>query len=231
MDASRRSCVSRRASLIGMSSVIGGSSLGRAVDYDAYSERYDELDGGPLASWLRIPAMRMSLVQQAIGDVLEVAAGTGLNAAYYSRDVKSLTLLDSSSGMIKRAAVRAPDAKFVIGDALALPFETATFDTVVSTFSLCVLDRPVKALLEMRRVLKPGGRVLLLENTRPDNWVLGAYVDATAAFIADNGGKGCRYDVDVPKLVDEAGLRVDSASSYFAGFFKAFVLYVADDMS
>lgn len=190
--------------------------------YDAYAARYDDLDGGPVASSLRIPEMRRELVQRARGDVLEVAAGTGLNLGLYTDQVRSLTLLDASAGMLARAQARGAK-RIVVGDAAKLPFDDATFDTVVSTFSLCTFDRPLASLEEMRRVVKKNGSVLLLENTRPDNRLLGLYVDLTADLVADRGGKGCRYNIDVPRLLDRAGFEVIQTDVYLAGFFKAFV--------
>jgi ubiquinone/menaquinone biosynthesis C-methylase UbiE len=60
-------------------------------------------------------------------------------------------------------------------DAAKLPFPDASFDTVTDTFSLCVIDRPLAALQEMRRVLRPGGQLLLLEHSRSDNPLLAGY--------------------------------------------------------
>lgn len=199
------------------------ASQPQTSSYDAFSEKYDDLDGGYVASYLKIPEMRQHLVSLAKGDTLEVAAGTGLNAPYYD-GIDSLTLLDSSPGMLAKARSRASSAKVVVGDAEALPFADSSFDTVVSTFSLCVFDKPLVALKEMRRVVRPRGRVLLLENTRPENKLAAAYVDATADFVSKNGGKGCRYDTNVPDLIKQAQFSVDSTNPYLAGFFRAFVL-------
>lgn len=69
-------------------------------------------------------------------------------------------------------------------DATALPLPTSSFDCVVDTFSLCVIPDPLSALKEMARVVKPGGKVLLLEHARSDNPILGAYQVGACVFFA-----------------------------------------------
>src|SRR6201986_2860465 len=102
---------------------------------------------------------------QADGDVLEVAVGTGRNLPYYQR-VQSLTGIDLSPGMVAVARPRALglgiSADLRAGNAEALEFGDATFDTVVCTISLCNIPDDRAAIREMYRVLKPGGRLGLL---------------------------------------------------------------------
>ena len=112
------------------------------------------------------------------GRVLEVGCGTGLNLPLYSpAEVASVTAVDLSAGMLaeaRRAAASVP-VTFVQADVEQLPFAAASFDTVVSTFSLCVFPDPLAALKSMVRVVKPGGAVLLLEHNRASLALLGAY--------------------------------------------------------
>jgi ubiquinone/menaquinone biosynthesis C-methylase UbiE len=100
---------------------------------------------------------------QATGDVLEVAVGTGLNLPFYPDDV-TLTGIDLSDRMLDLARARDRRATLQQADAHALPFADATFDTVVCTFGLCAIPDPDTAVAEMVRVLRPGGRVILVDH-------------------------------------------------------------------
>jgi SAM-dependent methyltransferase len=73
------------------------------------------------------------------------------------------------------AQLRRPGVELSVADAAALPFEDGSFDCVLDTFSLCVFERPAAAVKEMARVLRRGGRLLLLEHSKSDNPLLGAY--------------------------------------------------------
>ena len=104
---------------------------------------------------------------RARGRVLEVAIGTGLNLPHYPTDA-TITGIELSPAMLAIARHRATslglDADLREGDAEHLPFGDASFDTAVSALSLCTIPRPAAAIAEMRRVLVPGGRLLLLDH-------------------------------------------------------------------
>jgi len=110
---------------------------------------------------------RQWLGARAQGRVLEVAIGTGLNLAHYPADV-TITGIELSPAMLAIAKQRASDlgrdVDLHTGDAQALPFPDGSFDTVVCALSLCTIPDPVTAIGEMRRVLIPGGRLLLLDH-------------------------------------------------------------------
>jgi len=103
----------------------------------------------------------------ASGDVLEVAIGTGRNLPCYPADV-TITGIELSPAMLaiarQRAAGLGRDVDLREGDAEHLPFDDASFDTVVCALSLCTIPSPVAAVGEMRRVLGTGGRLLLLDH-------------------------------------------------------------------
>jgi ubiquinone/menaquinone biosynthesis C-methylase UbiE len=107
------------------------------------------------------------LTGRAQGRVLEVAIGTGRNLPYYPAEV-SVTGIELSPAMLAHARQRAADLGLDVdlrtGDAQALPFDDAAFDTVVCALSLCTIPDPATAIGEMRRVLVPGGRLLLLDH-------------------------------------------------------------------
>jgi ubiquinone/menaquinone biosynthesis C-methylase UbiE len=106
---------------------------------------------------------------QANGRVLEVAVGTGLNLPLYPHDA-DVTAIDLSPEMLAIARRRATDLGRVLdlreGDAHELPFGNDTFDTVVCTYSLCNIPDIERAVSEMKRVLKSGGRLILVDHVR-----------------------------------------------------------------
>ena len=106
---------------------------------------------------------------RAEGEVLEIAAGTGRNLPHYPDGVR-LTGIECVPAMLEVARRRAVElgrpVELRLGDAQALQFEDATFDTVVCTLSLCTIPDDRAAMAEVRRVLRPGGRFVLLEHVR-----------------------------------------------------------------
>ena len=107
------------------------------------------------------------LGERARGRVLEVAIGTGRDLPHYPADV-TITGIELSPAMLaiarQRAADLGRDVTLREGDAEHLPFGDASFDTVVCALSLCTIPNPAAGLAEMRRVLGPGGRLLLLDH-------------------------------------------------------------------
>jgi ubiquinone/menaquinone biosynthesis C-methylase UbiE len=114
---------------------------------------------------------RAALLARARGRVLELGAGTGLNLGHYDPSaVTELVLTEPEEPMLRRLGPRAaasdPRASAVRAAAEELPFADASFDTVVSTLTLCTVDDVPAALTEARRLLVPGGRLLFLEHVR-----------------------------------------------------------------
>jgi ubiquinone/menaquinone biosynthesis C-methylase UbiE len=125
--------------------------------------------------------MRHGLLADASGSVLEVGAGTGANLQHYDGRVESLVLTEPEPAMLRRllrkATEQAPLAKVLRAPAEDLPFEDASFDTIVSTLVLCGVDDQERAVREMHRVLRPGGRLLFLEHVRSDDPDLARFQD------------------------------------------------------
>jgi ubiquinone/menaquinone biosynthesis C-methylase UbiE len=134
-----------------------------AAVYDRWMRRLDRLVVGDGRRWL---------CAQAYGRVLEVAVGTGLNLPFYPSGV-ALTGVDLSPETLAIARGRARAlgraVTLVEADAQALPFPDAGFDTVVCCLGLCTIPDDRAAVAQMRRVLRPGGRLLLLDHVESDN--------------------------------------------------------------
>jgi ubiquinone/menaquinone biosynthesis C-methylase UbiE len=128
-----------------------------------------------------VKAMRHGLLAEADGSVLEIGAGTGLNLAHYNGSIESLVLTEPEPAMLRRlqkkAREEAPLAKILRAPAEDLPFDDGSFDTVVTTLVLCGVDDQVRSVREIRRVLKPGGRLLFLEHVRSDDPALARFQD------------------------------------------------------
>lgn len=135
--------------------------------YDANAARYDKridfLDRTVFSGG------RAWVCSKATGETLELAIGTGLNLPHYPPNV-ALTGIDLSPGMIDIARTRAGElgreVALQVGDAERLPFAEESFDTVVTTLSLCTIPDDRQAIAEAFRVLRPGGRFLLMEHVR-----------------------------------------------------------------
>jgi ubiquinone/menaquinone biosynthesis C-methylase UbiE len=114
--------------------------------------------------------MRRGLLSQAAGTVLEIGGGTGTNLTHYRPAVTSLTITEPDASMLKRlerhVSAQMPSTMVLRAPAEDLPFEEETFDVVVSTLVLCGVDDQPRALREIHRVLRPGGRFLFLEHVR-----------------------------------------------------------------
>src|SRR6201987_2408971 len=117
--------------------------------------------------------IRAKLLARACGDVLEVGAGTGLNLTHYAGEVNPVTVTEPDTSMLRRlerAGGRTASPPTILrAPAEDLPFEDDTFDMVVSTLVLCGVDDQPRAVREIRRVLRPRGRLLFLEHLRSDD--------------------------------------------------------------
>ena len=103
------------------------------------------------------------------------------------------------------------------GHAEALPFADASFDAVVSAFALCTVGDPAAALSELRRVLVPGGALLLLEHVHLD-WEPGRGMQSAAAPAWASLAGGCRLDRDTLRTAVEAGFRLVHRQTHVAGW-------------
>lgn len=164
---------------------------------------------------------RRSLAALARGRVLEVGCGTGQMLPLYPGSVE-LFGLDPNDEALVRARRRAPGAGFLCASAEHLPFPDALFDTVVSGLVFCSVSDPELGLAEIRRVLKPDGRLLMLEHvharSRAGRWLLDTLQPPWTLVTG-----GCHPNRDTEKRVVDAGFRIEREHYRASGVMRRFV--------
>ena len=187
-------------------------------NYDAFAPKFDLAEGLP--ELLGVKNLRRRLLERASGAVLEVGVGTGKNLRYYPARCR-ITAVDLSQGMLKIARRRARrlgrNVTFLLMDAEALAFPDRSFDTVVDSLNLCTFVNPLRALREMARLCRPGGRILLLEHGRSGRQWLGRWQDRWADSHAAK--LGCRWNLEPLDLLSQVELPVAKARRVFFGIF------------
>lgn len=177
--------------------------------YQRISPIYDQLETlleGMFRPWRKI------LWQSVRGpDVLEVGVGTGKNMYFWRTDLR-ITAIDLTAGMLDVARKRLQKlnlkADLRLGDAQALEFPSASFDSAVAAFVFCSVPTPVLGLRELGRVVRPGGQILLLEHIRVDRPIIGTMMDLLAPVIVRVYGASInRRTIENVRL---AGLHVEN---------------------
>lgn len=163
--------------------------------------------------------LRREALADASGRVLEIGLGTGLNLPYYPPAVDSVDGVDPNPGMERIARRAVGEAAFPVELHLAgaerLPFADASFDTAVSTWTLCSVANVPAALAEIARVLRQGGRFLFLEHGRSHEPRVARWQRRLTPLqrrVAD----GCHLDRDFERLVGESPLAVDRVDRFYA---------------
>src|SRR6478609_11597113 len=174
-----------------------------------FARMYDRLTAGTEKACLS--AHRRALLAGVQGDVIEIGGGTGANLPYYGEGVETLTVVEPSRPMIRRLQRRideyAPGAKLLQAPAEDLPFEADSFDVAVSTLVLCTVDDQPRALNELRRVLRPGGRLLFMEHVRADDPKLARLQDRMLP-INRRIAHGCHCNRPTLETIRAAGFEV-----------------------
>jgi ubiquinone/menaquinone biosynthesis C-methylase UbiE len=153
---------------------------------------------------------RKLVLAEVSGDVLEIGFGTGLNLPHYPRHVRRISTVDPNPGMNKLARKRISESGIEIDQRVIggeqLPFDDATFDCVVSTWTLCSIPKAGKAVGEAYRVLKPGGGFVFIEHGLSDDPTVQRWQRRLNPIQRVLAG-GCRLDLDVKAVVQQQPFR------------------------
>jgi ubiquinone/menaquinone biosynthesis C-methylase UbiE len=192
--------------------------------YDDRAATYDRSIG--IGERLLLGRFRQAYGALLSGETIEVGVGSGLNMPFYSAAVTRAVGVDLSQAMLGHARERASNlaiqCALVQADAEALPFPDATFDTVAISLALCTIPDLVQALLELGRVCRPGGRVVMLEHVRSTARPLAALQSLLSPL--NERAIGCHLDRDTFSLARSLGFSIDETQTRF---FDAVRLVVA----
>lgn len=159
-----------------------------------------------------LTAYRERVIPAAEGAVLEIGVGSGLNFPFYTGKAQSVVAVDPSAKLLRMASEAAGRRPFPVGlieaSAEAIPLPDSSMDTVVTTWTLCTIPHADRALAEMRRVLRPAGRLLFVEHgLSPDARVRG-WQDRLTPLWKCLGG-GCHLNRPVAALIESAGFGIE----------------------
>lgn len=172
---------------------------------------YDLCEG----SDLRRGAYKKNLFRRIEGRALFLAIGTGMDIRHLPIEPRIIAM-DISAAMIaksrRRAGRFAGNLRLVQGDAGTLCFPDECFDTVITACTMCSVPHPATVLSELRRVLRPGGRLLMFEHVRSSNWLLGAVLDLMTIVTRR---RGTEMNRDTLTAVTKAGFRILEVNPIF----------------
>ena len=181
---------------------------------------YDAVMG--IAERGRVGRLRRAMVSKARGRVLEIGAGTGLDFPYYQTDawvVASDPDLDMLRRGRRRAGAAGAEVLLVAADAELLPFRDGAFDAAIVGLAMCTIPHPERALAELRRTLRPGAALRLLEHVRMEQPLLGRLQDWLTPVWRRVAG-GCRLNRRTADAVAAGGFAVDSVDSHLGGYLQ-----------
>jgi ubiquinone/menaquinone biosynthesis C-methylase UbiE len=166
-----------------------------------------------------ITYQRKKVVPLAEGRVLEIGIGAGQNLEFYNpAKVSHVWGLEPSAEMRERAAKRAKDAKFSLEfldlKAEEIPLEDKAADTVLVTYTLCTIPDVVRALKGMRRVLKPGGRLIFCEHGRAPDANVSTWQDRITPMWKAMAG-GCHLARPIPELIRQGGFEIEKMETMY----------------
>ena len=164
---------------------------------------------------------RRWLVGGAAGRTLDVGCGTGRNLPLFDARARVIGL-DPTRDSLLAARRRAPGVPLIQGDAQALPFRDGVFDTVVSGLVFCSVPDPARGLAEVKRVLRPGGTLRMLEHVRAAGGLKARVQDRWQPLWTRLSG-GCYWNRETERTVEAAGFAIDAATRRARGDMRRFV--------
>ncbi|MBT8316355.1 MAG: class I SAM-dependent methyltransferase [Lutibacter sp.] len=161
---------------------------------------------------------REKIIPLATGNVLEIGVGSGLNLPYYTKNIEKLTAIDPSKELWDRGVVNTNtlpfDFEFLIAEAENIPAKNQSFDTIVITYTLCTIPNLKKAFSEIKRILKPNGKLLFCEHGKaPDNFVQ-KYQNIINPVWKKIGG-GCNLNRNIPAIIEENGFTISKLETMY----------------
>ena len=170
----------------------------------------------------------------ACGRILEIGFGTGRNLPHYPSSVERIEAIDPDLDMDRLSLPRIRHARIAVDfhhlDAEHLPFEEGSFDTVVSTMTLCSIPDVAHALREVRRVLKPGGQFLFLEHGRAPDAGVARWQERVNRYWMPLAG-GCHVNRPIRRLVEDSGLEPEQVQTYYMKKTPQFVGYMTEGVA
>jgi ubiquinone/menaquinone biosynthesis C-methylase UbiE len=155
---------------------------------------------------------RQRIGNAASGRVLDLGIGSGLNLPFYGKQTESVVGVDPSPELLRfaeeRASKTSTPVELLYGSGEALPIDDKSIDTAVVTFTLCTVDDAATTLAEVRRVLKPGGRLLFAEHGRAPEPGVARWQDRLTPIWRPLAG-GCHLNRKPDDLIQSAGFRID----------------------
>lgn len=177
--------------------------------FNKQAAQYDKRRGNPKEGRWRQP-----LLSHASGEVLELAVGAGANFPFYPREVR-VTATDFSEAMLAKAKQAAKfhriEADFISGDIEEMDFPNQSFDTIVSTLSMCSYEKPSLVLEKINRWCKPDGKILLMEHGISSNVMISSIQKALNPLLFRFSG--CHNTRNIVDLIRKSGMTIERIES------------------
>ncbi len=193
--------------------------MAKQKNYDGVAKVFDFFRKGDMRRW---GGVQKEFFQNMQGNVLHIGIGTGMEIIHFPPGL-NITGIDLSPKMLERALWRAKHyqgkIRFCLMNSESLAFPDNTFDTIVTVCVFCTVAHPVAGLRECRRVLKPGGRLLMFEHVMSKNLIYGLSLKFMSLFT--EALEGTYLDRDTVANVRKAGFQIQSEQNVYLDIVKA----------